>query len=56
MDFAALFHLDMEKKREWISIDTSKNAKRIDVRGGDGVLVLAIGVNVIFLMILFFFL
>lgn len=43
----------MEQKREFINIDTSEHATRLDVSGADGLIVIAIGVNVIFLIALF---
>jgi hypothetical protein len=41
------------QKREAIQVDTSEHAKRLDVSGADGVIVIAVGVNVILFMILF---
>jgi hypothetical protein len=43
----------MEQKREFINVDTSENAKRLDVSGADGLIVIAVAVNIIFLMVLF---
>lgn len=53
MDVTTFFYFGMDRKREPINIDTSKNAKSLDVSGADGMIVIAIGINIIFLMVLY---
>lgn len=40
-------------KREFLNINTSENTKMIDARSSDGLLIIAVAVNIIMLIILF---